>query len=735
MQSNTIRFPLLPIVAAVGLALAAGAAGAQAQATDSAPSLATVTVEASADASAQGLAKPYAGGQVARGARVGVLGTQDMMDTPFSATSYTSELIQDQQAKSVGDVLLNDAGVRQARGFGNFQQTYFVRGFTLYSDDVAYNGLYGLVPRQYMATEFVERVEVFRGANAFLSGSGAGSVSGGGLGGLINVVPKRASNEPLSRVAVGVASGGQLYAATDLSRRFGPDNATGVRLNLARRSGDTGVDNEDTRTTVGSLGLDWRSSRTRLSADLGWQEHKLSAPRPAVTPTASLPMPAVPDAKANYAQPWTYSDSRDLFGTVRGEFDFSDQWTGWAALGMRRGKEDNSLSGLTLSSATGNATLNRFDNTRENHIKTGELGVRGKFETGAVKHTAVASLTAFDSSERNAWGYNYATGQTNNIYNPVALTPPALTGFGGTLGSPRETERIKTGSLALADTMAFLDERLLVTLGLRHQTIKVDGFDATTGASSGSYDKSRVTPVGGIVFKLRPDVSVYANYIEGLAKGGSAPAVSGGQPVANAGEAFAPYVTRQKEVGVKYDGGHIGATAAFFTTDMPSAYVVNNVYGVFGKQRNRGLEFNVFGEPAKGLRVLGGLTLLDAKYLTTAGGAFDGNRVVGVPRTQANLGAEWDVPGVSGLALNARALYTGAQYANAANTLHAPGWTRLDLGARYLLDVGGRLVTLNARVDNVANRGYWASVGGYTTYGYLVQGAPRTFSLMASVDF
>jgi iron complex outermembrane receptor protein len=237
------------------------------------------------------------------------------------------------------------------------------------------------------------------------------------------------------------------------------------------------------------------------------------------------------------------------------------------------------------------------------------------------------------------------------------------------------------------------------------------------------------------VFKLRSDVSVYANYIEGLAKGGSAPATSGGQPVANAGEVFAPYVTRQKEVGLKYDGGSIGASAAFFTTDMPSAYVVNNVYGVFGKQRNRGLEFNVFGEPAKGLRVLGGLTLLDAKYLTTAGGAFDGNRVVGVPRTQANLGAEWDVPGVSGLALNARVLYTGAQYANAASTLRAPGWTRLDLGARYLLDVGGRLVTLNARVDNVANRGYWASVGGYTTYGYLVQGAPRTFSLTASVDF
>ncbi|MEN2387551.1 TonB-dependent siderophore receptor [Comamonas sp. A7-5] len=708
---------------------------AQTSSTESEAALQTVTVEASADASAQGLAKSFAGGQVARGARVGVLGNQDMMETPFSATSYTSDLIQDQQAKSVGDVLLNDAGVRSARGFGNFQQAYFVRGFVLYSDDVAYNGLYGLVPRQYMASEFVERVEVFRGANAFLSGAGAGSVSGGGLGGLINVVPKRAGNEPLNRVTLGGASGGQAYAAADVARRFGPDDAAGVRLNLARRSGGTGVSSEKVHTTVGSLGLDWRSSRARLSADLGWQEHKLTAPRPSLTPSGNLPIPAAPDSKTNYAQPWTYSNSHDLFGTVRGEYDFNDQWTGWAAVGMRRGSEDNALSGLTLSSAAGDATVNRFDNTRKNRVKTGELGLRGKFETGSVKHSVVASLSAFDSSERNAWGYNYATGQSNNIYNPVALPAPGYTGLGGILGSPRETERIKTSSLALADTLGFMDERLLLTVGMRYQSIKVDGFDATTGASSGNYDKSRVTPVAGLVFKLTPEVSAYANYIEGLAKGGSAPMTNGGQVVSNAGQVFAPYVSRQKEAGLKYDGGNIGASASFFTTSMPSAYVQNNVYGVFGKQRNRGLEFNVFGEPVKGLRLLGGLTLLDAKYLTTASGANDGKRVVGVPRSQANIGADWDVPGVHGLALNARLMYTGAQYANAGNTQRVPAWTRFDLGARYLMDVGGKLVTLNARVDNVANRNYWASVGGYATNGYLVQGAPRTFSLTASVDF
>ena len=116
-------------------------------------SMDAITVEASADASAGGLAAPFAGGQVARGGRIGVLGTQDIMDTPFSITSYTNELIQDRQARSVGDVLQNDAGVRVARGFGNFQESYFIRGFILGSDDVAYNGLYSLLPRQYIATE------------------------------------------------------------------------------------------------------------------------------------------------------------------------------------------------------------------------------------------------------------------------------------------------------------------------------------------------------------------------------------------------------------------------------------------------------------------------------------------------------------------------------------------------------------------------------------------------------
>ena len=209
-----------------------------------------VTVKASADASAEGLSKPFAGGQVARGARIGVLGTQDYMDTPFQTTAYTQELIANQQAQSVADVLKNSPSVRQARGFGNFQEVYVVRGYTLFSDDIAYNGLYGMLPRQYVASQFFERVEVLLGANAFLNGAAPG---GSALGGSVNLLPKRASNEPISQVSAGIESGGQAYVAADISRRFGPDQSTGIRLNLARRDGDTVIDRE--KRTLGMAGL------------------------------------------------------------------------------------------------------------------------------------------------------------------------------------------------------------------------------------------------------------------------------------------------------------------------------------------------------------------------------------------------------------------------------------------------------------------------------------------------
>ena len=726
---SAFQFQRSRISLAVLMTLCASA-HAQSQETAATQTLPTVNVNASADASAGGLPAEYAGGQVARGARLGLLGNVDQMNAPFSSTAYTQALIQDQQARSVADVLQNDPTVRVARGFGNYQELYMIRGFPVNSDDLAYNGLYGLLPRQFVATELLERVEVLRGANTFINGATPG---GGGIGGVINLVPKRAPNTPLTQVTAGVDSGGQGYLATDLARRFGEDNATGVRLNLVRRDGNTAIDREKRELSVASLGLDHRGRDFRLSADVGFQEHNLKQARPSVRLDAGVPVPDAPNASSNFAQPWSYSNERDTFGTVRGEFDLSPDVTAWAAAGARHGTERNSLANPTVINAAGDTSTYRFDNARRDTVRTGEIGIRGKLRTGDIGHTLSATASSFDQKARTAYGLSDFSGFASSLYAPVAVGAPALNlPTAGAFGNPLLTQRTELSSVALADTMSFAQERVLVTVGARHQNIKERTYDYATGAQNGSYDKSAVTPIAGLVVKPMQNLSLYANYVEALTRG----AVAGGT-VRNAGEVFSPYRSRQKEIGAKYDAGQYGVTLALFSTSQPMGMINNatNLFGIDGEQRNRGAELTVYGAPMRGLRLLGGLTLLDAEQRKTADGVNDGRDVIGAPKLQANLGAEWDVPGVRGLALNGRMLHTASQYADAANTQKLPSWNRFDAGVRYVTNWGKQAVTLRGQIENLTDRDYWASAGGYPGQGYLVLGAPRTLTVSATIDF
>jgi iron complex outermembrane receptor protein len=712
---------LTPLAFAAAL-LASGAAAAQ--------EIQTVVISASADASAEGLPKAYAGGQVARGGRLGLLGNMDMMDTPFNTTNYTQALIQDQQARSVADVLQNDPSVRVARGFGNYQELYVIRGFAVNSDDLAYNGLYGLLPRQFVASELLERVEVLRGANTFINGAQPG---GGGIGGTINLLPKRAANADLTSLTVGAESGGQAYAALDLGRRFGEDKRTGLRINAVRRDGATAIDREGRELSVLSAGLDYRGRGFRLSADIGHQDHKLTGARPSVTVIGGIALPEAPDASSNFAQKWTTSNERDTFGTLRGEIDLAHGAVAWAALGARHGEEFNILAAPTVSASDGRATMYRFDNARKDSVRTGEAGVRGKLQTGGIGHSLSATVSGYWQESKNAYAMsNFLPGLATNLYRPVDVeAPPANYFTGGRMDQPLVTSKHILSSYAVADTMALDDGRWLLTAGARHQSMKVFGYDYNTGLQNAAYDESAVSPMAGIVFKPMKGVSVYANYIEGLQQG----PVASGTGIDNVGEAFAPYTSRQKELGVKLDTGALGFSAAIFSTGMPSAYVENRHFGVFGEQRNRGLELSIFGNPQRGVRVLGGLTLIDAEQRRTAGGINQGKDVIGVPKTQLNIGGEWDIQTIPGLSLNARAIYTSKQFADGGNQQQLPSWHRIDLGLNYATRFAERNVTFRARLDNAFDRNYWASAGGYPGAGYLVAGAPRTATVSASMDF
>ena len=482
------RFARTPLALAAGL-LVAGTA--LAQSTTSEP-MSTVVVSASADASAQGLPSVYAGGQVARGGRLGLLGNVDIMDTPFNSTNYTSALIQDQQARSVADVVQNDPSVRVARGFGNYQELYMIRGFPVGSDDTAYNGLYGLLPRQFVATELVERVEVLRGAHSFINGA---APAGGSIGGSINLLPKRAPNTELSEVTLGVESGGQGYGALDLGRRFGEEGRAGVRVNVVHREGDTAVDRERRELSVYSLGLDYRGRGYRLSADVGHQDHQLDNARPSVTLGADVPMIAAPKADRNFAQPWTVSEERHTFGTVRAEVDLAGGAVAWAAAGARNGTEYNELASITVNNANGDGTMSRFDNIREDQVRTGEVGVRGALRTGAVKHMLSASASGFHSESRNAYGMSDFAGFASNVYAPRDVAAPSSAFFtGGDMRNPLVTGKTILSSLAIADTLSFMDDKVLVNVGVRHQRLRTSATTTTPAWKTPATKPARTRP-------------------------------------------------------------------------------------------------------------------------------------------------------------------------------------------------------------------------------------------------
>ena len=230
---SRLAFAVLALVA--GIPALAQTAPAAAQAPDtpaSAPgaqTLAPVVVRASADATAGGLKAPYAGGQVARGGRVGVL-RQRRHD---GHAVHHHQLHPEADPGPAGGEHRRRAaerplGARRAR----------LRHKTttqLYMGARACRSIPTTCPTTVSTTCCRANTSrpswssASRCCAARAPSSTAPRPGGSGLGGAIDVMPKRAPNEPLTDVTVGVQSGSQGYAAADIARRFGPDQAAGVR--------------------------------------------------------------------------------------------------------------------------------------------------------------------------------------------------------------------------------------------------------------------------------------------------------------------------------------------------------------------------------------------------------------------------------------------------------------------------------------------------------------------------
>lgn len=664
----------------------------------------------------------YAGGQVARRGSQGLLGTRDFMETPFSMTTYTQEAVKNQQARTLGDLIASDPSVRATNPAGGRYEQFTIRGFSLFNSDVAYNGLYGVLPTYSIDMEMADRVDIFKGPTQLINGiSPRGSVGGG-----INVVPKRATDKDITSLTGTWASGSQAGGAVDVGRRFGEDNKFGIRFNGVKQSGDTDWDHQTVDREMAVLGLDFRGERLRLSTDIGHTERDTDAPQERVQVAAGAPVPSANNVRHNYAQSWSKASTNDTFGTLNAEYDLSDSVMLYGGVGARKSNHEFLRHAVSVSNGAGDFSVQPRDFTRDENVRTATAGVRSWFHTGPVSHEVNLAVSDFYMDFTNG-GARYASAPSN-IYNPVQTPVPS----NPTRRDPKVYTENRFSGVALSDTLGFFDDRLLLTLGARWQRVKVDDWNNDVKGVT-AYDEEKISPSGGILFKATDKLSLYANYMEGLSQGKIAPSTS-----INDDEIFPPFISRQVEVGAKYDAGALAVTAAVFRIKQP-AYETNDVTKVFGpngKRQNDGVEVSVFGEPLKGVRLLGGVMYIDSELTHTTNGAYDGNRAPATPKYNVNVGAEWDVPAVEGLTLTSRGIYSSSQYLDPSNVKEIDAWNRLDVGARYAFKVDDKHITLRANVENFADKRYWSSAGASDdSEPGLTLSTPRTYLLSATLDF
>lgn len=664
----------------------------------------------------------HTGGQVASGGKVGVLGNLGVMETPFATVSYTQQRIADTGAQNVSTLISKTDPSVQVSDRMNIYESFYIRGFSTSATDFMFNGLVGMAPNLRSSVGFAERIELLKGPSTLLTGM----LPGGSVAGTVNIVPKRAQDDGNAQVTASFDSESQWGLQGDFGRRFGADKQWGIRVNGQISDGDTAVDDETHGLKNAAVALDYRGDRLRFSLDYYKQREDFDGVNyfglgvsSAVT---SLPKPR--NGSHSLAAPWAFNTNDTETLVLRGEYDLSDAVTAYAGLGVSTGGYDALITGSTLLNDAGAVNVNAVRQATSEDRLSGEIGLRGHLMTGGVSHNWTLSANRFKSENQFKF-LRFNSIASTNLNDLDFGTAPVTTGFDD-LDMMAQIDTTLT-SYALTNTMGFADNRLLVTLGARYQRVENKQYYLANGFVASDYDDHRVSPAVAVVYKLSDTTSVYANYIEGLSQGGIAPATA-----ANAYQAMAPYKTTQYEAGIKWEQDNLLNTVSLFQIEKPNGYTDpdTNVYGVYGQQRNRGIEFTSVGEVMPGLRLLGGLAYTQAKLTATQGGVNDGKKAAGVAPFSARLGLEYDVTAVQGLTIGGNVNFVSKRYINSSNDLSVPARTTVDLAARYTTGLYGEPLTIRAGVQNVTNEDYWDfdSFGG--SYGN-----PRTFALSITKNF
>ena len=691
-----------------------------------------------------------------------LLGRANAFTAPITVVNYDEKRINNKQARTLVDAVAStDASVMTFGGESNTLTGLYFRGFQLDARQFSVNGLAGMYGTQGTADVYVGSAQLIKGASTAVTGMDPeGAVSGA-----LNIETKKASDDGNRKVGLAWFSDSRVQTTADIGQRFGESKQFGIRANAKLRHGDTPRDGYKEDDKEFAFNADYRGEKLRVTFDSVYAKRKTHGGRARMQDiqNAAGKLFAAPDGKTNLLPAWNWQNTVGQTNMLTFEYDTDHSFQITGGIGYNKARYYGTLISPTIcrNATTACTTANQYTTgtarLTDQYFRTlsMNLSARGEFYTGPVSHNW---STAFDRIIRQRATYRgTAAGRsTATIYPERGNLAGQLAAFKPDYPNRMESNanldaRIKVNSLALSDTLGFLDNTLRLTVGGRFQHVEYTDKKANeTGKSH------RISPMLMAAWLPSPDLVFYGNYMQDLEPADIKTDDDGNTTMAK------PRVSRQFEFGVRKNWGDVVTTLSAFQIKRPGywrgqtnangrlTYGNNSDFAKYkaqggaagdeqGFERNRGVEFNVYGNLMnKTLRPSFGLMYMRSdlrKYPSSRDMLINGVQVAS-PRVIAKAGIEWDTPFAQGLTLNANVQYYGKSYQDSQKKYAFPSYTLVDIGARYTKKFGERnALTVSGAVENVFNKHYWQVQRGQYDRSFAVVGMPRTFWLKADYSF
>jgi catecholate siderophore receptor len=669
----------------------------------------------------------------------------DVRDAPQSISIIPREVIEQQAANSLTDVLRNVTGISMAAGEGGGGpggDNLTLRGFGA-RNDIFVDGIRDFA--SYTRDTFnVEQVEVVKGPASAQTGRGS-------TGGYINLFSKQPKLETFVGGTIGVGLPDYVRGTVDLNlggETLGIGGGTAVRVNAMYHNADTpGRDlvNSKRWGIAPSVAVGLGTSTRAILSYFRLEQDNL--------PDYGIPfVPATNIALEDFIDRPAPVDYDNFYGLV--ERDYEDTVTNIATFALEHDVSDNLRIANTtryghatrdsIYSAPRFATLpppdQAFTGTEVNpqtqsrdtvdKVWFNQTNVFGKFDTGTIRHDAIFGVEIARESSRNQLR-SVTNGTSTDIFNP----DPERPWVGTIVDIPGEVVRAKANSVAayIFDTM-HLSEQFLLTGGVRWERYKSEFHPtpaqiAANPTTVGDIERSdeSVTWRAGATYKPVKGLSIYAGV--GTSVNPSIENMTQTSPNLALG-ALKPERSRTYEVGAKWDGfgGKLLLTTALFRTEKTNArtpgLLGEPATVLAGKQRVDGFEIGATGRITRNWQVIASYTYLDAEVKDSNTASEIGNRLQNVPDHSASLWTLYRLP--QGIEVGGGVRYVGTRYTNVANTRKIGDYWVADATLGH--DIS-KSMSLRLNVFNIFNERYIDQVGG----GHFVPGTGR--SALATLSF